>query len=131
MSTQYTLITGASGFLGHYLINQLQSSRIIIGIYNTVPNNLSFIDNEKIDLTDFNQVELLFKKYLISEIFHCAAITNPDFCIQYPDLSHKVNVEVAEELSILSCTKSIPLNPVFEIFEELLLNSTFDKFVWK
>jgi len=109
LPTHYTLITGSSGFLGHYFISQIKSSRKIIGTYNnTLPNDLSSIVNQKIDLTDFNQVELLFNKNKISEIIHCAAISDPDFCLQYPDLSHKVNVEVAEKLSNFTYKKSIP-----------------------
>jgi len=90
------------------LINQLKSSRKIIGTYKTIPFKLPFVISEKIDLTDFNQVELLFKKYSISEIVHCAAIANPAVCYQYPDKSHKVNVDVSEKLSKLSYKKSIP-----------------------
>ena len=108
MSTQYTLITGASGFLGHYLISQFKLTRKIIGTYNTVLNDLSFIVNQKIDLTDFNQVKSLFEKYSILEVVHCAAITTPSFCYQYPDISHKVNVDVSEKLATLSYKKSIP-----------------------
>jgi dTDP-4-dehydrorhamnose reductase len=74
------LITGASGFLGGYLLKIFNRYHEVIGIYN---NNRIHINNVKkikanlIDGTKINQF-LVYSKPDV--IIHCAGIASPDVC---------------------------------------------------
>ena len=55
------LITGADGYIGKSLCNQLTD------------NNLTCIDRKICDLTDFNQVNDFFNGKYFDVVIHCAA----------------------------------------------------------
>ena len=80
------LITGASGFLGEYIIECLKSE---------TDANVLCIDIRgptKCDFTDYNQLLPLTKDFKIDQIIHLGAIAAPRQCDQNPDLAFKANV---------------------------------------
>lgn len=73
------LVTGASGFLGKYLLQLLDAqSESVIALYNTnLPKETyKHVTWQKIDLLDINEVVTVVEK--VDKIYHCAAIVSFD-----------------------------------------------------
>lgn len=69
----YTLITGGQGYIGSHISYLLQEKNENIIIIDKVDNNFNFGINLLIDITNIDTLdELLFSKYNISNIIHCA-----------------------------------------------------------
>ncbi len=91
------LLTGANGFLAHYLIEQLVAKKITLiatakdaykgGIKN------EFLHFAKMDFTNTEEVEDVCTKYSPTHILHAGAISKPDDCENNKPLAHKINVE--------------------------------------
>ena len=87
MKKKRVLVTGASGFLGRFLIPQLKK-KFIVDVTNSRQHNL-VKDNSL----------LKFNKYKYYEIFHLAAWTQAgDFCLKFPGdqwiINQKINTNV-------------------------------------
>lgn len=97
------LITGANGFLGHYLCGQLLNGGYEVvatgrGIcrlpYTT---NRSFVYAE-MDLTDQEAVKNIFRKHRPAIIVHAGAISKPDECELDRSTAYKINTEATAAL---------------------------------
>lgn len=74
------LITGASGFVGHHLVQRLQQNARIIGFTNTNPGPSSGdVVYEKGDITDSQRLTEVVAKYKPDQIVHLAAKTHDWF----------------------------------------------------
>ena len=71
------LITGASGFIGGYVFQNLRNDYNLIGLdnnpsqYNGLSSNFT-----KVDITDKAEIDLVFKKYRPDVVIHCAGIAH-------------------------------------------------------
>eukprot|EP01084_Bolivina_argentea_P115902 206028_1 len=108
MSQQYKpvlLITGATGYVAHHileLIDTIYPSYTIYATYNTKNpilnsnNEFKSMHHIKLDLSDdksiTSAVDSMFKNNIIPEIIiHCAAITSPRICEENKDETIKIN----------------------------------------
>ncbi len=82
------LITGASGYVGARLYEDLSKSFRTIGTYNSKP---LFKEFEKLDITDKNAVVELVKRHKPSFIIHAAANASSKSCDSDPAAAIRVN----------------------------------------
>lgn len=105
------LVTGASGFLGWHVCN---AARLDWDVYGTVwnhPTGLPKINKIKIfriDLTDAAALKQLMQTLRPDAVIHLAAMSQPNLCQQQPELSQRINVEVAVHLAGLCSDRAIP-----------------------
>jgi dTDP-4-dehydrorhamnose reductase len=96
------LITGANGFLAHYLIEQLVAKQVTViatarDIYKgTIKNDL--LHFAKMDFTNASDVEAVFQQYSPTHLIHAGAISKPDDCENNKLLADKINVEGTKTL---------------------------------
>jgi len=91
------LITGATGMLGSILVHRLKDKYNLFATGNSATpinppkNYLSFdLKNKSYDdLMDWAKPEV---------VIHCAAITNVDYCEEFPDEAMEVNAESLEKI---------------------------------
>ena len=92
------LITGANGFLGHYLIKHLlQNDHHVIatgkGDCRLPFNNFEGFEYATMDFTDPFAVHDVFEKYKPGVVIHAGAISKPDDCEQQQWQAYVTNVE--------------------------------------
>ncbi|OIQ07949.1 GDP-6-deoxy-D-mannose reductase [Moorella thermoacetica] len=72
------LVTGAAGFVGHYLVKLLleKGYTVCATYHRRLPNNLLFekTDLKQVDITDKESLRSLFYEFLPDEIYHLAGI---------------------------------------------------------
>ncbi len=92
------LIVGASGFLGHYMINSVleNTEEKILALYNS---NLISIQNERVKPLKFNAENPEDIKKLNdfaddnAKVVYLTSYSSQDFCDKNPDISRRLNVE--------------------------------------
>ncbi|MDB4184478.1 NAD-dependent epimerase/dehydratase family protein, partial [Alphaproteobacteria bacterium] len=100
LNKKYYLITGCAGFIGYHLsIKLLKKGKKVIGIDNLLSNNTSSSLKKKrleeickhknfifykINLNS-NSINNIFKKHVITHVFHLAAIAGVRYSFKYPD----------------------------------------------
>lgn len=99
-----TLITGASGFIGRHLVQELSSRgheiRVLSRNFTSTDKNVRVY---KGDITDFQSIKRAC--HGVENVFHLAALTNVDRLTPNPDqLFRKINVEGT--LNVLNACES-------------------------
>lgn len=107
------LITGATGFLGSNLLRVAQERWHTVGAYHQTSRRHAQLffgesDNGRIDLGDFGEAKAMMAEVQPAAVIHAAALTDLDFCEQYPDDSLRINMHAAINLAALSGDKDIP-----------------------
>lgn len=92
------LITGANGFLGHYLVAQLLQKGVAVIATGLGACRLPFNGQQgftymPMDFTDALQVQTVFEKYKPTVVVHAGAMCKPDDCELQQQLAYKTNVE--------------------------------------
>lgn len=91
------LITGANGFLGHYLVESLLNTNYSIIATGKGNSRLSFsADNflyTEMDFTNAASVNEIFDTYNPEIVIHAGAMSKPDECELNKDLAYNVNVQ--------------------------------------
>jgi dTDP-4-dehydrorhamnose reductase len=82
------LLTGATGFLGSMLINNLQHQYDFIGL-----------SSKQLDLSKPSLVADYLQQFDFDLCLHFAALTQTAQCEQEPELTHRVNVESTIEIA--------------------------------
>jgi dTDP-4-dehydrorhamnose reductase len=106
---QKLLITGASGFLGWNLAQIARSQGETHGFYHQHPIEIPGVRLQEIDLTDTELVAAAIDRIAPDAIIHTAAASNPNFCQQQPELSHRINVTTSAALAKICADAKIPL----------------------
>ena len=98
------LVTGSTGYVGSVIVNKLINSNLnVFAIDKSISKvNSKYINNNiELDITNFKELEEVFKKHKNIEcIYHCAAQLN--FNKRNKNYFQKVNVESTEVLSNLA-----------------------------
>jgi len=97
------LVTGANGFLGHYLIDQLLQKEHIVIATGLGACRLPFNDRGNfiyapMDFTDAARVKIVFEEYQPNAVIHAGAMCKPDDCELQQELAYKVNVAATVNL---------------------------------
>ena len=105
------LVTGISGFLGHYMLNDAQEEWEIIGTYHKQKNFVSterHVQHEQLDLSDKEAIQSLVEKINPAAIIHLAACSQPNFCELNQQESMAINVEATKLLCQEAEKREIP-----------------------
>jgi dTDP-4-dehydrorhamnose reductase len=97
------LITGANGFLGHYLTANLLAQHIHVIATGKGANRLPFERQEQfqyaeLDFTDSDAVIALFEKVKPSVVVHAGAMSKPDDCELQKEKAWQINVAGTKNL---------------------------------
>src|ERR1700721_565552 len=94
------LITGSGGMLGSTLTPYLKD----------LGHNICDFPREKLDVTDYNQVELALSSIeKLDLVIHCAAYTQVDQAEAEPDLAYSVNGYATENLAVICNKLNLPM----------------------
>jgi dTDP-4-dehydrorhamnose reductase len=107
------LITGATGFLGQYLIAAARKRWRVAGTFHRTRREdaerlLAGIDSGRIDLTDVRDVRDMLDAVRPKAVIHTAALADPNYCEQHPDESLRVNLQATVNLAGLCGDRRIP-----------------------
>lgn len=107
------LITGATGFLGQYLIAGARRRWRVVGTFHRTRREdaarlLAGIDSGRIDLTDFRDVREMLDAVRPQAVIHTAALADPNYCEQHPEESLRVNLQATVNLAGLCGDRGIP-----------------------
>lgn len=103
---QKLLITGASGFLGWHIC-QAQTKYEVYGTYFTKAIEIPGVKLTKVNLSDFQELKQLFNSIQPTAVIHTAALSQPNFCQNNPELSHAINVTASCNIAELCAESSI------------------------
>lgn len=95
------LITGANGLLGQKLVKRCMKHKLNFLAVSKGENRNPTLDQEnyfELDISIQQDVERVLNDYNPTHIINAAAITNVDFCEEYPELTHAVNVQAVQLL---------------------------------
>ncbi|MBI1225600.1 MAG: sugar nucleotide-binding protein [Bacteroidetes bacterium] len=94
------LVTGASGFLGWYVIQQAPADWRVVGTWHHNPNRLpSKSEAVQLDLIDRDATWNCLKAIQPDAVFHLAAASNPSFCEANQQESSAINVNASTTLA--------------------------------
>ena len=88
------LITGATGFIGNYLIPELTKDHKITGISKNKRKSLKNFTTINLDITKSN----LKMKNKFTDIIHMAAYSDVAFCNQNPTKCYELNAESTQKM---------------------------------
>jgi dTDP-4-dehydrorhamnose reductase len=90
------LLTGANGFLGHYLVQPLLQRKYVVVATGKGQNRLPFQDDDfsyqPLDFTAKENVASVFAEAKPAVVIHCGAISKPDECEQNREAAFLSNV---------------------------------------
>ncbi|MBP0021403.1 MAG: SDR family oxidoreductase [Cyanobacteria bacterium SBLK] len=103
------LVTGSSGFLGWNLCQiATRNNWQVFGAYYSHSPNLPKIVSQKIDLTDFQSLKVLFSEIKPDAVIHLAAVSKPNYCQTHPEESYRINVTTSHHIADLCAESEIP-----------------------
>lgn len=102
------LITGYSGFLGHFVLNEAIKKWNIIGVsqtkkqapFTTLAINLAQLGNA--------QIQAKINKLKFDAVMHLAANSNVNFCQDFPNKTKLINVDAAVYMAQIAKQKNVP-----------------------
>lgn len=95
------LITGASGFLGKYLLETAENDFEIITLSRSNADHC-------IDLSDENTLKSFLQNFNADAVIHLAANGNVNYCEQHPQKTQLINVKATQILAEWAFHKNIP-----------------------
>ncbi len=102
------LVTGASGFLGWNLCQQVQLHWQVYGTYYTHSVSIPGVNLFKIDLREYRVLQQLFRDIQPDAVIHTAAASKPNYCQINPEESYSINVTVSLNIARLCAEYNIP-----------------------
>jgi len=124
MNKQY-LVTGVAGFIGSHIAEELlKSGKKVVGVdnfYNGNKENIELLnqlakENKtefnffNVDISDLEELKIVFQKSNINYIFHLAAVASVQKSIENPLFTNKVNIQGT--LNILELAKKFKIKRV-------------------
>lgn len=102
------LITGASGFLGWNLCKIAKQQWQVFGVVfkNTVVG-IEGITQVAADLRSYDSIKNLFAEIKPDAVIHAAAISQPNYCQDYPQESWEINVKASLNIAGICADNSI------------------------
>jgi len=98
------LITGANGFIGHYLVQSALKKDYTVIATGRGQCRLPFSDPdfiyEEMDFTDPYSIDIVFDKHKPDVVLHAGAMGKPDECEQNQMKAYMINVEGTVHLLI-------------------------------
>lgn len=132
---KYVLITGINGFIGQHVANKLIKEEYnIFGISledNCVINNENLI-YKKIDITNYEKINQIFKDYDIESVIHLAAIVHQNSKDQLKELYYDVNYRASKNIfkqCIENNVKKLLFASTVEVYgkkEEKIIHENFE-----
>jgi dTDP-4-dehydrorhamnose reductase len=97
------LVTGANGFLGHYLVAALLEKKVQVIATGKGPCRLPFREHPgfryaEMDFTQPGEVEQVMQETTPGIVIHCGAVSKPDECEKDQWAAYQVNVEATVTL---------------------------------
>lgn len=92
------LITGVSGLFGNNLARHFRGQSSVLGLYNTHPVSISGVKTKKTDLLQEKAIQEILQEFQPEVIFHCAGLTDLDFCEKNRDITFDVNVRATRNM---------------------------------
>ncbi|MFA6490146.1 MAG: SDR family oxidoreductase [Candidatus Micrarchaeia archaeon] len=89
------LVTGASGFVGHYLCSRLASAGHAV-IPATHSRKIGLGGEIQFDICNANSARKAISDSAPDAVIHCAAMTDVDECERQPALAEKINASAVE-----------------------------------
>jgi len=96
------LILGIGGLTGLKMSYLAKDDFDLFGSYNLRNPELDFMKSINLDITDTNSLEKLFKEIKPSFVVNTIALSNVDYCEQFPTESSKLNVDFVKNLFNIS-----------------------------
>ena len=100
------LITGADGMLGESLFAQLKKKDHILFAFS---HSKKTRDLTPLEITDHEQVAKVITTHKPDIIIHLAALTNVDYCEEYPSEAFRVNFEATKNIASICKKEDIRL----------------------
>jgi dTDP-4-dehydrorhamnose reductase len=102
-SSGMILVTGASGLLGASLVSLAQQQRReVVGLYHRHSVHVDGVTLLGVDLADQAETCRVFQELRPSRVVHCAAATDVNWCEEYPEEAHRINVMVPAAIAEIS-----------------------------
>ena len=107
------LITGATGLLGSHILRAAKERWHPVATYHRTTRRqaqyfFGEIDHGRIDLGDYSETKAMMADVQPAAVIHTAAITDLDYCEQYPHDSLRINLHAATNLAAICGDKDIP-----------------------
>lgn len=108
------LVTGGAGFLGHYIVNELQKQKIHTIIFDSAPPDKDTADTCSSGLAEYVQADILDSEALTdvargcSLVFHTAAVADINVTRNIPVRTMEVNV--IGTAKCLECARNAKVN---------------------
>jgi dTDP-4-dehydrorhamnose reductase len=102
------LVTGASGFLGWNLCNDVKSNWEVTGTFFRHPVSYKNVNTIKLDLTNYKLLEKMFNVIRPDAVIHTAGATDPNYCQEHPEETAKINVDAAVNIAGFCADSKIP-----------------------
>ena len=97
------IVTGASGLLGaSIMMHALEFGRPLVGLCHHHSIRIPNVPIYSVDLTDQTAAREMFTLLHPTQIIHCAAATNVDWCEEHCDEASAINERVPAFLSALA-----------------------------
>ncbi len=108
-----TIVTGAGGFIGSFLVQELEKKgQEVVSVYNT-GSTLDFSQNNSesisIDISNINAFNKIIEKYQPSKIYHLAAQSSPEN--SWLDSRKTINVNFIGTLNLIQSVIANKVNP--------------------
>jgi dTDP-4-dehydrorhamnose reductase len=102
------LVTGASGFLGWNVCNLAKDGWDIYATVCSHPVEIGGVHIIRSDLTDYGELDKLFRAVGPDAVIHTAALSNPNYCQTNREEAHKINVDASIHIADRCADYDIP-----------------------
>jgi dTDP-4-dehydrorhamnose reductase len=103
------LLTGASGFLGGNFCRLYANTYDIHAIYHSHPVEMAGVKSVALDICDEAAIGKYFNETKPDIVIHLAALSDPNRCELYPEISEQKNILASENMASLAAEVRIPM----------------------